>query len=556
MAVGSVAAVMAVPLGTATAGPVSSAATPTPTPTPTPTCAGVPATIVGTAGADRIVGTAHRDVIVGLGGDDRIIALGGDDLVCGGPGDDVISGDAGNDRLRGDAGRDVLYGGSGADRLRGGKGSDWLWGGRGPDVLIGWRGNDRLRGGPGVDRADGGPGIDLCLSPPPPGARGCENTELIADDQERVPSISAHGRYIAFVSSSPDLFPGGGNEAFVFDRRRHVTTRVSVPYDDPQAGSDAQSIAISADGAHAAFSSLADNLVPGDTNRALDVFERDLRTGVTSRVSVASDGSQAEGFSDNDGVALSAGGRFVVFVSDATNLVPHDTNGAPDVFVHDARTGVTTRVSVATDGSQARLGSHDPTISADGRYVAFDSEATSLVPHDTNGARDVFVHDMRTGVTSRVFATHPGSGVDQSGPAISAHGRFVAFASHSTNPVPGARNGTYDVLERDRLTGATWRVSVASNGAYTAGPTISANGRYVAFFSTAGNLVSHDTNPDSDVFLHDARTGRTELVSVLTTGRQIDGRSEAPAISADGCCVAFLSKGLPMTEQLYVRLVR
>jgi Tol biopolymer transport system component len=229
--------------------------------------------------------------------------------------------------------------------------------------------------------------------------------------------------------------------------------------------------------------------------------------------------------------------------------------------VHDTRTGVTTRASVATDGSQARLGSHDPTISADGRYVAFTSQATNLVPHDTNGARDVFVHDMRTGVTSRVSATHPGSGVDQSGPAISAHGRYVAFTSHSTNAVPGNRNGTYDVLEHDRLTGATWRVSVSSggsgsNGAYTAGPAISANGRYVAFFSDANNLVRHDTNRDSDVFLHDARTGRTELVSVLTSGRQIDGRSEGPAISADGCCVAFLSKGLAMTEQLYVRLVR
>jgi Tol biopolymer transport system component len=538
----------------------------------------VQATIVGTAGADTIVGTAHRDVVVGLGGDDRIVARGGDDLVCGGPGDDVISGDVGNDVLRGGPGRDVLYGGWGADRLRGGVGSDWLWGGSGRDVLVGWLGDDRLHGGAGLDRVDGGPGTDLCLSPAPPSARGCENTTRIADDVASDPSapptLSAHGRYVAFAS------PGG---AFVFDRLRKVRTPVSVAIDGRQVA--ASSVAISADGARVAFVSGASNLVAGDTNGAHDVFVHDVRTGVTTRVSVASDGGEVsrapagevlESFSP----ALSADGRYVAFVS-------NDTNGRPDVFVHDTRTGVTTRVSVGSDGSQASSclycegspGSRRPAISADGRYVAFDSDApTGLVPNDTDrAASDVFVHDMRTGVTRLVSVTTDGTQPsnflpfgDSEDPgstaaAISADGRYVAFQSNATDLTPDEtrENDDFfsDVFVHDMRTGVTRRMSVATDGSQTptdsfsVSPTISADGRYVAFTSEATNLVKHDTNGAIDVFLHDAVTGRTTQVSVLTSGGQLARNSGRPAISADGCCVAFLVYPRH-TVSVFVRLVR
>jgi hypothetical protein len=539
----------------------------------------VAATIVGTAGADRIVGTAHRDVIVGLGGDDRIVAGGGDDLVCGGPGDDVISGDAGDDRLRGDAGRDVLYGGSGADRLRGGTGSDWLWGGRGADVLVGWRGDDRLHGGAGLDRGDGGPGIDLCTSPAPPGARGCENTERIT----RIggsPALSAHGRYVAFSSRLSNLVPGdtnGAADAFVRDRRRHVTTRGSVATGGQQANGDSYAFSISADGARVAFVSTASNLVPGDTNNSWDVFVHDVRTGVTTRASVATGGGHADGDSGIRGgvelsAELSADGRFVAFASDATNLVPGDTNDAGDVFVHDMRTGVTTRASVATGGGQAEgdSSSFKMAISADGRYVAFDSTASDLVPNDTNDVPDVFVHDMRAGVTRRVSvasdgsqATHFPSGdrAESVRPAISADGRYVAFDSTAIDFAPNDTNHALDIFVHDMRTGVTKRVSTASdgsapNGFFSAFATISANGRYVAYLSDATDIVSPDTNTSDDVFLHDARTGRTTRVSVLTTGGQIYGDSGGAEISADGCCVAFGSA--PEANNgggLFVRLV-
>jgi Tol biopolymer transport system component len=382
---------------------------------------------------------------------------------------------------------------------------------------------------------------------------------------------------VAFLSVAANLVPGDTNEgvdAFRFDRYRHVMTRVSVATGGAQVDNGGTvgttAVAMSAAGTRIAFASYATNAVADDTNHASDVFVHDMRTGVTTRVSVATGGGQAAAGAERDWVALSADGRYVVFVSDSPDLVPGDTNGIDDVFVHDMRTGVTTRVSVATDGSQAaRFASGDqlaasfaPAISADGRYVAFDSSATNLVPNDGNDATDVFVHDMRTGVTSRAVATQRGVIGSGYAPAISAHGRYIAFESRSTNLVPGDRNRRPDMFERDRLTGATWRVSVASDGtganARSLGaPAISADGRFVAFDSDASNLVPHDTNGTGDVFVHDARTGRTTRISVLTSGaQQPNGGAGTPAISADGCCATY-SSFVPAldTADLYVRLV-
>src|SRR5438132_985845 len=216
----------------------------------------------------------------------------------------------------------------------------------------------------------------------------------------------------------------------------------------------------------------------------------------TVRVSVASDGT--EGNDVSLGSALSADGRFVAFDSAATDLVAGDTNGASDVFVHDRQTGTTERVSVASDGAQGNDSSSrgSPALSADGRFVAFDSDATNLVAGDTNGTTDVFVHDRQTGTTERVSVASGGGtqGNGKSGgffafPALSADGRFVAFQSDATNLVAGDTNGTTDVFVHDRQTGTTERVSVASAGSQgngsSAGPVLSADGRFVAFHDTA-----------------------------------------------------------------------
>jgi Tol biopolymer transport system component len=238
---------------------------------------------------------------------------------------------------------------------------------------------------------------------------------------------------------------------------------------------------ISADGRFVAFQSTASNLVADDTNGVSDVFVRDLQTGTTERVSVDSGGAPGNGTSDAP--SLSGDGALVAFTSQATNLVAGDTNNATDVFVHDWHTGATVRASVATDGTQADRAAYDPRLSADGRFVAFDTDATNLVPGDTNGASDVFLRDLQTGVTERASLTATGDQADgDSGtPSLSADGRFVAFQSYAGNLVSGDSNGNYDVFVRDRQTGAVERASLGVGGVEgNAGanePSLSADGQ-------------------------------------------------------------------------------
>src|SRR5437016_7692670 len=372
-------------------------------------------------------------------------------------------------------------------------------------------------------------------------------------------ALSADGRFVAFDSDASDLVAGdtnGVSDVFVHDRQTGTIERVSVASGGAQGNGSSGLIgfafppALSADGRFVAFHSAATNLVTGDTNGAADVFVHDRQTGTTERVSVASGGTQSNAASL--GSALSADGRFVAFQSDATNLVAGDTNGATDVFVRDRQTGMTERVSVASDGTQANNVSSSPALSADGRFVAFQSDATNLVAGDTNGATDVFVHDRQTGATERVSVASGGGtqGNRNSGgffafPALSADGRLVAFQSAATNLVADDTNGATDVFVHDRQTGTTERVSVASGGSqgngFNAGPVVSAAGRFVAFHSTATNLVAGDTNGATDVFVHDRQTGTTERASIAPGGTQGNDSTAGPALSADGLLVAFHS---------------
>jgi WD40 repeat protein len=325
-----------------------------------------------------------------------------------------------------------------------------------------------------------------------------------------------------------------------------TTERVSVDSSGAEGNDESERASISADGRYVAFASAADNLVPGDTGWASDIFVHDRQTGVTERVSV--DSSGLEGNWDSGIASLSADGRFVAFESRSSNLVPGDTNSYRDIFVHDRQTGVTERVSVDSSGVQGNHVSSDASISADGRCVAFKSISNNLVPGDTNSYRDIFVHDRQTGITERVSVDSLGAqGNSRSYSAsISGDGRYVAFHSGSDNLVLGDTNGGFDVFVHDRETGITERVSVDSSGAEGTGPSysasISADGRFVAFASGAPNLVSGDTNRSGDIFVHDRQTGGTERVSVSSSGGQVYNGSSSASISADGRYVAFQSQ--------------
>ena len=289
------------------------------------------------------------------------------------------------------------------------------------------------------------------------------------------------------------------------------TIRVSVNSSNLEGNNASYYPSVSDDGRYIAFSSYATNLVSNDINGVSDVFVRDTLTDVTERVSVDSMGIQANG--DSYSLSISGDGRYIAFESYATNLVPQDTNQGSDIFVHDMQTGITTRISVDSSGLQANDSSHYPSISADGRYVTFGSYASNLVAGDTNGRDDIFVHDMQTGLTVRVSVDSTGMEANDGSamPSISGDGRYVAFYSYATNLMSG------DVI------------SVTATPTPSATPTV--------------------TMGPAHIFVHDMQTGATTHVSVDSNGIWADGDSYNPSISADGRYVAFMSLATNLVSQ-------
>jgi Tol biopolymer transport system component len=323
-------------------------------------------------------------------------------------------------------------------------------------------------------------------------------------------SVSSDGRYIAFNSDATNLVQGDTNglkDIFVRDLTAGTTTRVSVSSSGAQADGISGTVGLTRDGRYVVFVSEATKLVPGDTNGLMDVFVRDLIKGTTTLASVSNTGAEGDG--DSSDCSISDDGRYVAFVSAAANLVSGDTNGEQDVFVRDLVKSTTTRVSVGNTGTQADSWSDTPDISSDGGHVVFLSEATNLVRGDTNGRQDVFVRDLEKRTTTR--ASVSGTGVQgdlqSQNPDISSDGRFVVFESNADGLVPGDTNRRDDIFVRDLVGGTTVRASVGADGAQgndTSGNTaISSDGRYVVFDSLSSNLVPGDTNGFSDAFLRD-----------------------------------------------------
>jgi len=378
---------------------------------------------------------------------------------------------------------------------------------------------------------------------------------------ETPPVISADGRFVAFDSYADDLVANDTNtigDIFVHDRVTGATVRVSVDSAGAQADGESEWPALSADGRFVAFHSLATNLVANDTNGTCDVFVHDRDpdgngifdegNGVTTRVSVESGGAQGDGTSFSP--TLSADGRLLTFHGNSTNLVAGDTNQCFDVFLHDRATGTTIRVNVDTTGAEANGPSLYSTISSDGRIVAFPGFGTNLVAGDTNGACDIFVHDVATGQTTRVSVDSAGvEGDDGSfGPiSLSADGAIVAFSSLADNLVAGDLAGRGDVFVHDRTSGTTERVSVDSAGAEGNGdsywPALSADGSKVVFSTYADDFCPDDTNLEEDVFVRDRTTGTTSVVSATCSGAVGTEESYNGSLSPDGLLVVFVSHG-------------
>ncbi|XGV98362.1 MAG: TolB family protein [Leptolyngbya sp. BL-A-14] len=332
-----------------------------------------------------------------------------------------------------------------------------------------------------------------------------------------------------------------------------TTTRIGTSF--------SESPVISGNGHYMAFAS---NNVQLTRVGGTQVFLEDLTTGNIGYVSSSSQGAPGNYSSSlDDSIAVSYDGRDVVFSSDATNLVPNDTNGETDLFMKDMKTGAITRISVDSKGNQIPANSvstiqFHPSISADGRYVAFQSEAP--LASNPNGLQSVFVRDTQTGITTIVSVNSNGisANAPSASPSISADGRFVAFESLATNLTPGATVGNYEIYVRDFLTNTTFCASVNSQeqlgngisqyelppdgGAYN--PVISPNGQYVVFQSTYTNLVPGDTNGVSDVFMYNFQTHQTTRISIDPKGNQANGSSlidyvKSSAISSNGRYVVF-----------------
>jgi len=362
------------------------------------------------------------------------------------------------------------------------------------------------------------------------------------------PALNEDGRYVAYWSKATNLVTGdtnGKDDIFLFDSVTKKTTRVSVDSNGNQGSDHSGAPSINGNGRYIAYASVASNLVSGDTNGKSDIFLYDTVTKTTKRVSVDSNRLQANG--DSKSPSISANGRYVSYWSTANNLVSGDTNNFRDVFIYDTVTANTSRVNVNSSAIQGNGDSQYPSISWDGRYVAYWSNGTNIVSGDSNNRSDIFVYDTSTKTNRRISVSSSGiqgnqSSVDQ---AISGDGRYAAYTSWATNLVAGDTNLKSDIFVFDTFTSRTRRVSVDSNGTQGDGnsysASISGDGRYVTYHSESTNLVPRDTNANVDVFAYDLVTGKTLRLSEDSNGNPGNGASYYPSISGNGAYVAYES---------------
>ncbi|MDX2259105.1 MAG: hypothetical protein NW205_09345 [Hyphomicrobiaceae bacterium] len=513
------------------------------------------ATLRGTAKRDRLTGTNANDRIFGLNGNDLLNGGNGNDQIFGGNGNDTVNGGNGNDRLNGDGGNDTLRGGNGNDILNGGLGNDRLFGDGGNDTLSGGAGVDTLTGGTGNDVLTGGTGNDTVF-----GGTGNDTVnDAIGDGTDRIDGGTETG--------------GTGDVLNV--RNPTATARTIIVNHIPASGdllnpaTDRDDIQISlSDGAFFDADEIEDLDIflgsGGDTvDLNLDVSAVSLLSAITVTGGAGVDTIDASGVSGTGGVvrgststagaegngtsfngALSPDGTKLVFISNADNLVAGDTNGAADVFVKDLVTGVSTRISTSAAGVEGDDQSFRAVFTPDGTKVVFSSEAQNLVAGDTSG-RDVFIKTLATGAIVKV-STGAG-GVEANGQvggfvSVAPSGNQVLFDSSATNLVAGDTNGFDDIFIKNLSTGAVTLVTNGAVGGHSVEAVFSPDGTKVAFISSASGLVARDVAGFNDIFVKDLASGTFTLVSRDRFGGQADENSRNVRFSPDGTKVVFMSE--------------
>lgn len=379
---------------------------------------------------------------------------------------------------------------------------------------------------------------------------------VIGNDDSEYPSISADGRYVAFDSLSTNLSDLDNNidkrDVFVKDLFTGEITLISRNATTGKAGNNhSAKPAISADGRFTAFESLATNLDSTCNNGYSHIFVHDQETQSITCVSINKSGTGTiiQGNGNSNRASISADGIFIAFMSEATKLVDGDTNGVADIFVHDCDHGETKLVSKSWDGSPADEFSYGAAISGSGRFIAYTSMASNLVEGFSDTAPlDVYVFDQQDQSTSIVSLNNSGVPGDHNSeyPSLSHSGRYIVFESFAENLVSNDTNGKKDIFMRDTFLDKTIKISIAITGPnandHSYRPVISADGKFVSYESLASNLISDFVNPIRDIFLYEIQTGETSLVSVDSDNGRSTHDCFSPTISANGRYVAFSSE--------------
>jgi Tol biopolymer transport system component len=366
------------------------------------------------------------------------------------------------------------------------------------------------------------------------------------------PATSQTGQFVAYRSSATNLDSDrcdrGINQIYVSDRSTGTIRCVSVNSSGKEGDQDSFAPSITGDGRFIAFTSVATNFAGNQCDNGFNqIYVRDRTSGTTRCVSVNSNGHEAN--QDSDASSISADGTLIAFNSAATNLAGNKCdNGFNHIFVHDLTTGTTNCVSVRTNGDEGNGDSFDPSISADGQVVVFESTATNLASRCNNGNSHIYLHHRVTGETSCVSVNNEGqqSNGNSALARVSGDGRFVAFQSDSTNVTTRCNNGHAQIFVRDTLEERTTCSSIDNHGNQgnndSVQPSISSNGRFVAFSSNTTNLTGNRCmGGNMQVFVRDRADEKTKCASLGPKNVEGNGNSSSPSISANGSMVTFES---------------